>query len=125
MREIKFRAQNFGGRWFYSDVETLRGFFMFLDPRDSTPILNQNTLGQFTGLKDKNGKEIYEGDIVIISGAKQAMFVLYQPPSFVMKVSKKNKSWSEFNLAPEENQFFEVVGNIYENPELLKEAKHG
>ncbi len=82
-------------------------------------------LMQFTGLEDKNGVEIYEGDIVREQRKrfKDRYFVVewlsgigsysFQP------VDKKAKSWPCFNIGTAKN--LEIVGNIYENKELLEE----
>ena len=75
-------------------------------------------LMQYTGLKDKNNKEIYEGDIVtlhnskykVIFNSKEAGFVL-RDDEFEMNIPFTNNN----------NKRMEVIGNIYENPELLKE----
>jgi uncharacterized phage protein (TIGR01671 family) len=72
----------------------------------------------FTGLLDKQGKEIYEGDIVISQGMRG--IVVYQPPSFVIKRKLTNKTWQEFIRHYDEPQFQEVIGNIYENSELVE-----
>jgi hypothetical protein len=74
-------------------------------------------LMQFTGLKDKNGKEIYEGDIVSDDASNR--IVIYQAPEFVLKRTVKANTWIRFICHPEANQYQEVIGNIYENPELL------
>ena len=126
MRDIKFRAWDKQLKRMYydgsSDISNcltyaIDGGMLTYDSKSSF------TLMQYTGLKDKNGKEIYEGDIMssclkhnVIEG-----IVFYQAPSFVMKKTKRARTWTTFNLAETENQFQEVIGNIYENPALLKE----
>lgn len=82
-------------------------------------------LMQFIGLKDKNGKEIYEGDIVIqgnIEPLNKAVKYSHQKSGFYLT----NKKWvADFNVTYGDGENYidstiEIIGNIYENSELLK-----
>ena len=106
MREIKFRAWDSGKRKFiYTSVPRFNGCWDidFLDVE----------FQMATGLKDKNGKEIYEGDIVNTDGiVKEVVFDKWLP-GFIGLVSYPGE------IEVDEKKI-EVIGNIYENPELLK-----
>ena len=74
---------------------------------------------QYTGLNDKNGKEIYEGDIVK-SNDNHLFVINFKYGSFGANWIKDNFVWYSFATNFFIEKKFEVVGNIYENPELLK-----
>ena len=130
MREIKFRVWTGCGMEYNITTGKFGTFYVNpmnngLDVKDSASLTSLTTkyqepvkLMQFTGLKDKNCKEIYEGDIVkfkiiFTSGTDE---VVFNEGRFELKnISIGGEKRSVDNIA----NYCEVVGNIYENPELL------
>lgn len=125
-RQIKFRAwvydesgHEFG--MYYSDKEGLARFFdVFFPIRDN----ERDVLMQFTGLYDKHGEDIYEGDILKLNGGADDFYgdVKFENGCFVF-----NAHWiNEDKMKPELYHYTavkfidcEVAGNIYETPELI------
>lgn len=82
---------------------------------DKFPVY-RDTVGQYTGLTDKNGAKIFEGDIVEADGYREA--VRFENGCFYPMGAYIARTGYEYD--PDE---YEVVGNIYDNPELLEEKK--
>lgn len=142
MREIKFRAfDKKDNEMFYSSMYQDKtsmacGLGNFLSECSDI----EDTLMQYTGLKDKNGVEIYEGDVVKWGHlpnrsecshrvAKVEMFpslqfnILHYIDSKTLEKKKGNKHIFGFSnfIYKDTHNSLEVIGNIYENQELLKE----
>lgn len=124
MREIKFRAKIKNphvNKWVYGYLVSET----YINEKNNlgyTPV-RKETIGQYTGLHDKNGKKIYEGDIIewtTLSGKKYRFSVEYSNKyAQYVSINTKDVSMEYEPLGDYEN--IEVIGNIYENSELLKE----
>lgn len=133
-REIKFRGKSIhNGEWLY-------GYFV-KDPKNESRIyykpfeeatsntyhfVHPESVGQYTGLKDKNGKEIYEGDII----AYDMHYSSGELINLLVKWDNNNcfyRGYFEETAGHSLNNFskshYEILGNIYENKNLLDYAK--
>jgi uncharacterized phage protein (TIGR01671 family) len=119
MRPLKFRARR-NQTWVCIDLTESAGFardlLQMLATGEATFTFD-TPLEQFTGLTDKNRKEIYEGDILKRPDWESISVVeWYQPMCAFMR----NLHDGLVRPALADAEFFEVIGNIHENPELLK-----
>lgn len=116
-REIKFRARN-NKCWIYCDA-IINGWAI-LNENGGMAKINPETLGQYTGLHDKNGKEIYEGDIVVDKEDEVMGEITWneEEASFYFSILYENGTYEEEKLN-DWASVLEVIGNIYDNPELL------
>ncbi|ECU4704315.1 hypothetical protein MAS37_001168 [Listeria monocytogenes] len=145
MREIEFRGKRIdNGEWVYGNLMQFEdsATFIFADERKGASTLtyahfiinnmhaiDEKTVGQYTGLKDKNGKKIFEGDIVAFSeddfhvfNSQVEYFSEDGYPAFDIKVPSTyyfdSNVFSEVSMSGLYE--IEVIGNIHENPELME-----
>jgi uncharacterized phage protein (TIGR01671 family) len=132
MREILFRGKNEDRGWIYGDLrnyEKSGAKAIFSHELLHRVEVDPATVGQFTGLTDKNGKKIFEGDIgryKQTDGATQngkpitcIGKVIYNAKTASFAVESKDKAGCKyFDYFPIKD--FEVIGNIHDNPELLE-----
>ena len=136
-REILFRGKQIdNGKWvegFFSNetcdgpfspmyeqaniIKKGSGFWHTVDP---------DTVGQYTGLKDKNGQRIFEGDICRNTKTGEVVSVKWHGTfaGFVWSKQKENSNLSDFGELFRAYDKYEVIGNIHDNPELIGGA-HG
>ena len=131
MRTIKFRGKTReNGKWYYGSLvysDEINAAIYFQIGSGSVKTMdwgyvNQETVGQFSGLYDYNGNEIYEGDI--LKREKDGLMYVVRVGMFYASVKEcKEDILGGFPLnvfTKYEDREYKIVGNIYDNPELLK-----
>lgn len=147
MRTIKFRGKANDGRWVYGglvygDVAQTAIYFEagnMAYRRIDWAYVDPSTIGQFTGLTDKNGKEVYEGDILLwtrknvhIEG-RQPQDLLYKcvvyydndKCAFQFRCELRCGAcvgWLDFDDDRADESFVEVIGNVFDNPGLIEKG---
>lgn len=130
MRDIKFRAKGKNqhiNKWAYGYLAD-EYYISEKGELGYTPI-RKETIGQYTGLKDKSGKEIYEGDIIFDSFYERKAKVVFLEGAFWLDYIDDFKEYETIHkryqlIANYDNKsVLEVIGNIYDNPELLEEGE--
>lgn len=120
-REIKFRGQQINTKkWVYGYLYRNKGLYVICENiryAEEEPIF-LDTVGQYTGLDDKNGKEIYEGDIVGDNKIKWIVKWNKHRMGFSLYPTTK-QLYDEMPINVENKLGFKILGNIYDNPELL------
>ena len=136
MRTIKFRGKTHGnGKWYYgslvySDEINAAIYFQIgrgLIKRMDWVYVIPETVGQFSGLYDCNGNKIYEGDIVEWEKDGLMYVVRFWCGMFYASVKECNDGifggFPLHALTKHDDRKCKIVGNIYDNPELLKGGK--
>nr|DAE61654.1 MAG TPA: YopX protein [Caudoviricetes sp.] len=126
MRKILFRAKHvddggvFANEWVCGDLCHYANGTIFIRQQETGSAFEvlQKTIGQSIGQKDRTGKDIYEGDIVECRG--DICKVVYSDHFAGFALDKKGWAYLHFFGEAFNNEDCAVIGNIYDNPELLK-----
>lgn len=139
MRQIKFRGKSLrDGEWFYGNLfdRDTKGNTHITTLERGCLVIDPETVGQFTGLTDEFNREVYEGDIIMLDGSPEmsARVVVFYEESFNI-ATRKEYDYLQQGAHPYLNDYahmdclntwsnsglVRVVGNIYDNPELLED----
>ena len=126
MREILFRGK-FGNEWKYGYLSVEPQGLVIKEPyignKSEIWHIDPETVGQYTGLTDKNGVRIFEGDIVSLVKHDGLIYKVVYVPCRYELVNSKGVNCFVLDIYKSEN--IEVIGNIHDNPELLGGENNG
>ena len=118
MVNLKVRAKNLG-EWVEGYFCVYHGIPQILVDESSWETIDDiKTVGRYTGLCDKNGNKIFEGDIIRVDDTENAVVEYDETSAFYMAVF--DRAESDFGSLIGQYPNVEVIGNIHDNPELLK-----
>lgn len=124
MREILFRGKRANSRGWAEGLlfhHCEKSSSIWSDELDRAVWVDPETVGQFTGLTDKNGNRIFEGDIVRWPGLKEVGIVQYG--EFNCSCCDGVFGWHFGTEDIRCHDSYEVIGNIHDNPELLSDSE--
>lgn len=129
MREIKFRGKRIdNGEWAQGELVTHyfrpkeKCYNIYnCDTDDTEYEIDENTLGQYTGIKDRNGTKIFEGDILRLCESTKPFLIYWSGIAWAAKnMNGKKKEYAFGSDLILECEKCKIIGNIYDNPKLLE-----
>lgn len=131
MRQIKFKGKRKdNGEWVFGDYCSLpNSNIVFINANNEIDceMIDPDTVSQFTGLTDKNGKEIYEGDIIKEKESNYSneyrLYRVYWCDDNMQYLMSDDDSGDSFPLIELEIDYSVVIGSIHDNPELINEKQ--
>lgn len=129
MREILFRGKDQNGKWYEGQlIKNKLGYFISTEENphycseygyielDNPIKVKPETVGQFTGLTDKNGVKVFEDSIINYLGSIGVVFYDKDTAMYMVNFKLHKSNWSFDSM----DEPFEIIGNIHDNPEYLK-----
>ena len=127
METIKFRGKDIeSGKWAIGDLHTMCDKPHIHTEKSKFPYAGKRsfvipeTIGQFTGLRDKNGKKIYEGDIIRSVNGQKKVNGEWVDNEFIYTIEYSEGAFSGVLGLSKALDYVEVIGNIHDTPELLE-----
>lgn len=125
MREIEFRGKGLDdGKWHFGSLQVFKGYSIFDNIWNNFVPVHSKTVGQYTGLRDKNSRRIFEGDILICTHCGEIRSVVFDEEMAEFEFDKRDPVENpDGSCLCVDHREFEVIGNIHDNL-TLKEKKY-
>lgn len=122
----KFRARDQRGNWHIGLLTFMFGQYAIVNEIDENTVylIDKETIGQSIGLKDKNGVDIFEGDIVQFRDGEESLLGIVKRDCYQFFIDgiepDDNYDFIDVSNTFDGTSSLEIIGNIHENPELLE-----